>query len=156
MAYANVGGRVSLVDSDGMLLEKPESGTFDFPVVSGLENLPGMEERRERLSLYLEFMRDLSGAPSRRGWLISEVDLTDPEDLKALLFIGQQTVQVDFGEKDFLHRFQNFLALLPEIQKSSGKLDSVDLRYRNQIVVAPQNAVLPAAPGDPDRGSRKD
>jgi cell division protein FtsQ len=101
-------------------------------------------------------MRELNGAKSRHGWLVSEVDLTDPEDLKALLFIGQQTVQVDFGDKDFLHRFQNFLALLPEIQKSNGKLDSVDLRYRNQIVVAPQNAVLPAVPGNPDRGNRKD
>ena len=28
-----LGGRVSLVDEDGMLLEKPDSGTFDFPVL---------------------------------------------------------------------------------------------------------------------------
>ena len=101
-------------------------------------------------------MRQLGVEAPRAGWMISEVYLTDAEDLKALLIIGQQTVQVHFGQKDFLQRFQNFLALLPEIQKSNGKLDSVDLRYRNQIVVDPQNA-SPACgqPGNPARGRPK-
>jgi cell division protein FtsQ len=140
VAYANVGGRVSLVDDDGMLLEKPENGVFDFPVLYGLENLAGIDERRARLALYLEFIRQLGVQAPRAGWMISEVYLADGEDLKALLISGQQTVQVHFGQKDFLPRFQNFLALLPEIQKSNGKLDSVDLRYRNQVVVDPQTS----------------
>src|SRR5208282_865702 len=46
VAYANVGGRVSLVDDDGMLLEKLDNGVFDFPVLYGLENLAGIDERR--------------------------------------------------------------------------------------------------------------
>jgi len=138
VAYANVAGRVSLVDEDGMLLEKPDNGAFDFPVVFGLENLAGIDERRVRLGLYLEFMRQLGVEAPRAGWMISEVYLADAEDLKALLIHGQQTVQVHFGKKDFLTRFRSFLDLLPEIQKSSDKLDSVDLRYRNQIVVDPQ------------------
>ena len=137
VAYANVGGRVSLVDDDGMLLEKPDNGVFDFPVLYGLENLAGIDERRARLALYLEFMRQLGVEAPRAGWMISEVYLTDAEDLKALLINGQQTVQVHFGQKDFLPRFRSFLALLPEIQRSNDKLDSVDLRYRNQIVVDP-------------------
>ena len=145
VAYANVGGRVSLVDDDGMLLEKPDNGVFDFPVLYGLENLAGIDERRARLALYLEFMRQLGVEAPRAGWMISEVYLSDAEDLKALLINGQQTVQVHFGQKDFLPRFRNFLALLPEIQKSNGKLDSVDLRYRNQIVVDPQTSA-PARP----------
>ncbi|HMD87404.1 MAG TPA: FtsQ-type POTRA domain-containing protein [Terriglobia bacterium] len=137
VAYANVGGRVSLVDDDGMLLEKPDNGVFDFPVLYGLESLSGIDERRARLALYREFMRQLGEEGPHSGWVISEVYLTDAEDLKALLINGQQTVQVHFGQKDFLPRFRNFLALLPEIQKSNDKLDSVDLRYRNQIVVDP-------------------
>jgi cell division septal protein FtsQ len=76
--------------------------------------------------------------------VISEVYLTDAEDLKALLVNGQQTVQVHFGQKDFLQRFRNFLALLPEIQKSNDKLDAVDLRYHGQVVVDPQRSA-PAA-----------
>ncbi|HTS69666.1 MAG TPA: FtsQ-type POTRA domain-containing protein [Terriglobia bacterium] len=145
VAYANVGGRVSLIDEDGMLLEKPDNGAFDFPVLYGLENLPSLDERRARLALFMEFMRQLGTEAPRAGWVISEVYLADPEDLKALLIHGQQTVQVHFGQKDFLQRFRNLLALLPEIQKTNDKLDSVDLRYRNQIIVDP---AAPAQPAD--------
>jgi cell division protein FtsQ len=144
VAYANVGGRVSLVDDDGMLLDKPENGSFDFPVLYGLENISSLDIRRARLALYLDFMRQLGAEAPRTGWMISEVYLTDGEDLKALLINGQQTVQIHFGQKDFLQRLHNFLVLLPEIQKSNGKLDSVDLRYRNQVVVDPQRSAPPA------------
>jgi len=156
VAYANVGGRVSLVDDDGMLLEKPENGVFDFPVLYGLENLAGIDERRARMALYLEFTRQLGAEAPRAGWLISEVYLQDAEDLKALLIHGQQTVQVHFGQKDFLPRFQNFLTLLPQIQKSNGKLDSVDLRYHNQVVVDPQPSAPLAEPAVTTSGERKD
>ena len=144
VAYANVGGRVSLVDDDGMLLDKPENGSFDFPVLYGLENVTSLDARRARMALYLDFIKELGAEAPRTGWMISEVYLTDGEDLKALLINGQETVQVHFGQKDFLQRFHNFLVLLPEIQKSNGKLDSVDLRYRNQVVVDPQSSAPPA------------
>ncbi|MGA3323903.1 MAG: FtsQ-type POTRA domain-containing protein [Terriglobia bacterium] len=156
VAYANVGGRVSLVDGDGMLLEKPENGAFDFPVLYGLENLASIDERRARLALYQEFMRQLGVEVPRAGWMISEVYLTDAEDLRALLISGQQTVQVHFGQKDFLERFRNFLALLPEIQKSNGKLDSVDLRYRNQVIVDPKAPAPAPEPAISSSGDRKD
>jgi cell division protein FtsQ len=156
VAYANVGGRVSLVDDDGMLLEKPDNGEFDFPVIYGLENLASLDERRARLALYLDFMRQLSVEAPRAGWMISEVNLADGEDLKALLICGQQTIQVHFGQKDFLGRFRNFLGLLPEIQKTNDKLDSVDLRYRNQVIVGPQTPAPPAEPAVTAGGERKE
>jgi cell division septal protein FtsQ len=99
-------------------------------------------------------MRQLGEEAPRAGWIISEVYLADPEDLKALLISGQQTVQVHFGQKDFLARFRNFLAMLPEIQKSNDKLDSVDLRYRNQIVVDPMTSGPQAKPAGAAGGNR--
>jgi len=145
VAYETVAGRVWLVDADGIDLEKPDNGVFDFPVIYGLESLTSVDDRRARMALYIDFMRQLGAEAPRAGWMISEVYLRDGEDLKALLISGQQTVQVHFGQKDFLQRFHNFLVLLPEIQKSNGKLDSVDLRYHNQVVVEPQ---APAPPAD--------
>ena len=153
VAFASLGGRVTLVDADGMLLEKPENGVFDFPVVSGLENLASLEDRRAHLVIYQQFMEQLGAEAPRAGWMISEVDVADPEDLKALLILGHETVQVHFGHQDFLPRFRNFLELLPELRKSNGPLDSVDLRFRNQIVVNPQPAARPVAPAS---GGRKD
>ena len=156
VAYASVEGRVSLVDEEGTLLDKPENGAFDFPLLYGLDNLPSFDDRRTRMSLYRKFMQNLGAEAPAAGWVISEVYLADPEDLKALLIHGQQTVQVHFGQKDFLPRFRKFLALLPEIEKSNDKLNSVDLRYRNEIVVDPQAPTPPAEAAVPTGGERKD
>ena len=121
-----------------------------------LDNLVSIDDRRARLTLYLDFMRQLGAEAPRAGWMISEVYLADGEDLKALLISGQQTVQVHFGQKDFLGRFRKFLTLLPEIQKSNDKLGTIDLRYGNQIVVDPP-AAAPATEGTiPASGERKE
>ena len=80
VAFATAGGRVNLVDDEGMLLDKPEKGVFDFPVINGIESLPSLDDRRIRLALYQEFMRQLAEEVPRSGWMISEVDLSDGED----------------------------------------------------------------------------
>jgi len=138
VAYANVGGHVSLVDSEGIFLDKPESASFDFPVITGLDPSAGSEECKTRIALYQDFMRELGAEIVHSGWVVSEADLSDGDDLKALLVQGRETLQVHFGHENFLPHFHTFLALLPELRKSTTPLDSVDLRYRNQVVVNPQ------------------
>jgi len=152
IAFVNMDGRLMLVDSDGVLLEKPERATFDFPVLTGLGAANGQAERVARLALYEAFLREISGEIPGSGWIVSEVDLADPDDLKAMLVEGRETLQVHFGHGAFQDRFRNFLTLLPEVRKAQGRIDSIDLRYRNQIVVNPQSseetsagAGLPAA-----------
>src|SRR6516164_3760976 len=137
VAFANVGGRIQLVDSEGTLLEKPEKAFFDFPIVAGLDSVSGAPERKSRLALYHAFCEQLSGELPSSGWLISEVDLADADDLKALLVQGQETILIHFGSEAFAERFHDLLTSLPELRKTSPKIDSLDLRYRNQIVVNP-------------------
>jgi len=148
VAYANVGGHVSLVDSDGVLLDKPESALFDFPVITGLNSNAGSDECRNRIALYQDFMRQLGEEIAHSGWVVSEVDLSDGDDLKALLVQGRETLQVNFGHEDFVQHFHTFLALLPELRKANAPLDSVDLRYRNQVVVNPQSRTSAPPAGD--------
>ena len=148
VAFANVGGHVSLVDSDGVLLDKPESAFFDFPVITGLDSNAGSDECRTRIALYKEFMRQLGDEIAHSGWIVSEADLSDGDDLKALLVQGRETLQVHFGHENFLQHFHTFLALLPELRKSNAPLDSVDLRYRNQVVVNPQGRTPAPPAGD--------
>ncbi len=138
VAFVNLGGKVKLVDGEGVLLEKPEKADFSFPVLAGLGEAVGLTERRTRLALYQEFLRDLAEESPGSGWLISEVDVADPDDLKAVLVQGRETLLVHFGHEGFAERFQNFLSLLPELRKTNARIDSIDLRYRNQIVVNPQ------------------
>jgi len=137
VAFANVDGRIELVDGEGALLEKPEKAFFDFPILLGLDSVGGAPERKSRLTLYDDFSKQLAGELPRAGWLISEVDLADADDLKALLIQGQETILVHFGRELFAQHFHTLLTALPELRKTNPKIDSVDLRYRNQIVVNP-------------------
>jgi cell division protein FtsQ len=137
VAFANVGGRIKLVDSEGTLLEKPEKAFFDFPIVAGLDSVSGAAERKSRLALYHAFCEQLAGELPSSGWLISEVDLADADDLKALLVQGQETILIHFGSEAFAERFHDLLTSLPELRKTSPRIDSLDLRYRDQIVVNP-------------------
>ncbi|MBI1940027.1 MAG: FtsQ-type POTRA domain-containing protein [Acidobacteria bacterium] len=139
VAFVNLEGKMKLVDGDGVLLEKPEKAGFNFPVLTGLDEAAGLSERRARLAIYQEFTENLAEEAPRAGWLISEVDLADPDDLKAVLVQGNETLLVHFGHGDFSERFQSFLTLLPEVRKANARIDSIDLRYRNQIVVNPQS-----------------
>ena len=147
IAFVSVDGRLKLVDADGVLLDKPERATFDFPVLTGLDAANGQHERAARLALYEAFQREIAGEIAGSGWIVSEVDLADPDDLKAMLVEGHETLQVHFGHGAFQDRFHNFLTLLPEVRKAQGRIDSIDLRYRNQIVVNPQS------PGDSSAGT---
>lgn len=150
IAFVNVGGAVKLMDADGVLLEKPDKGTFAFPVVGGLDAAGNTSERRARLAVYQDFMHQMSDVAPSSGWLVSEVDLADADDVKAVLVQGRDTILVHFGHQDFAERFRDFLSLIPEMRRTNARIDSVDLRYRNQVVVNPQ----PAASLNPESAAR--
>lgn len=137
IAFVEVNDRIMMVDKYGTLLEPPEKSHFDFPIVKGLDFQGSQADRQARLSLYQEFMQETKGRISGSGWAVSEVDLSDASNLKALLVQGGQTLLVYFGHANFLSRFENLLTVLPRLRKANASIESVDLRYRNQVVVNP-------------------
>jgi len=150
VAFVQVNGQLKLADRNGVLLEKPDRATFNFPVVTGLDAVGGPTERASRLSVFMDFSRDLAGEAASSGWMVSEVDLADPDDLKAMLVARQETIQVHFGHGSFGERFRNFLTLLPELKKSGQPVDSIDLRYGRQVVVNPKSTSPAPADAVPD------
>ena len=140
VAFVNVEGRLKLIDREGVLLERPEKAAFDFPVLAGLDSRLSPPERRSRLDLYREFMRQISSEAAPSGWVVSEVDLSDSDDLKAVVVRENKNLELHLGRDEFGERFHNFLALVPELVKGDVTAASVDLRYGNQIVVSPQPA----------------
>ncbi|TAM80645.1 MAG: FtsQ-type POTRA domain-containing protein [Acidobacteria bacterium] len=137
VAFVDVGGQVKMVDQQGVLLDPPDRGHFDFPVVKGLDFQGDPADRAARLDLYQEFMHETSGKIASFGWVVSEVDLSDASNLKALLVQNGQTLLVYFGNTSFLDRFDNLMTVLPQLRKTNSSIDSVDLRFRNQVVVNP-------------------
>jgi len=138
IAFVNLGGGVKLVDAEGVTLEKPPGAVFDFPVLTGIDSSMSVADRRARLALFEQFAQELKLRVNGAGWVVSEADLSDLADLKALLVEGRQTILVHFGDQDFGQRFDTFLALLPQVERASPSVDSVDLRYRGQVVVSPK------------------
>jgi len=141
VAFVDVGSRIRMVDGQGVLLDPPEKGHFDFPVVKGLDFQGNRAGRAARLNLYQEFMKDTSQKMAKSGWVVSEVDLSDESNLKALLVQGDQTLLVYFGNTAFLARFENLMTVLPRLRRTNARIDSVDLRFRNQVVVNPAGQV---------------
>ncbi|HEV2423568.1 MAG TPA: FtsQ-type POTRA domain-containing protein [Terriglobia bacterium] len=138
VAYVNLQGTLKLVDAEGVILEKPAQGSFDFPVITGIDPAMSAADRKARLALFDRFAQELNAQASGAGWLVSEVDLADDGDLVAVLAQGRETIKVHFGKQDFGERFRTLVALLPEVQRTTPAIDSVDLRYRGQLVVNPR------------------
>jgi cell division protein FtsQ len=103
------------------------------------------------MKIYTRFTTELDSTGEKLSAKLSEVDLSDPEDVKALIPEGWADILVHFGDTDFLPRYQKFQQLLPEWRTQYPKLASVDMRYDRQVVLEMQPGT--AAPADTSAGA---
>ncbi len=149
VAFVRQGSSIGLVDAGGVLLDMASSGDaparndYSFPVVTGLAQADPLSTRAARMQLYLRFVRELDADGASTSKSLSEVDVSNPEDVKALLSNGRSTILVHFGEEDFRHRYDLFEKNLPEWLTQHPKLAAADMRYEHQVVLemAPGTAV---------------
>ena len=153
VAFTRQGTHIGLVDGDGVLLDMPPESAGDphysFPVLTGLAADDTAEIRAARMEIYRRFMADLDSGANHFSQSLSEVDVTNPEDVKALVTTGSSDVLVHFGDENFLERYKTFQAHLPEWRTQYPKLASADMRYERQVVLEMQpgvNAPLAEAP----------
>ncbi len=66
---------------------------------------------------------------------LSEVDLSDPEDVKVLMPEQGSDILAHFGDEKFLSRYKNYKSHLAEWRQQYPHLASVDLRYDHQVVL---------------------
>ncbi|MFP5233446.1 MAG: cell division protein FtsQ/DivIB [Acidobacteriota bacterium] len=151
VAFVRQGTEIGLVDSSGVLLDMPPEAAGDprysFPVLTGISALEPLADRAAKIQVYLQFMRALDGAGQHLTESVSEVDISDPEDLRALITSGGSDVLVHFGQEHFLKRYQEFEQHLPEWRQAYPRLASVDMRYQGQIVLGMQGGGGTAAGG---------
>jgi cell division protein FtsQ len=145
-------GELMLADRTGILLDRfdPKYGKLDLPVFKGMtgDDPAGyrahQRENSARVVLGQRMLEELeSGSPAFVS-NISEVDLSDPADVKLLLV--DDTAEILLGDRDFLRRFRTLMANLAqyrELQAQYQEIASVDLRYEGQIIYRPR-----ATPGD--------
>ncbi|RZU42829.1 cell division protein FtsQ [Edaphobacter modestus] len=142
VAFVRQGNRIGLVDTSGVLLDMPTDARgkmhYSFPVVMGLEAKDPLSLRAARMKLYERFTSDLDGGGEKISEKLSEVDLSSPEDVRAVVQDKGGEVMVHFGEDDFLDRYKKFEEHLPEWRRLYPHLASVDMRYERQVVLEMQ------------------
>ncbi|MGH9354365.1 MAG: cell division protein FtsQ/DivIB [Terriglobia bacterium] len=147
-AYAQVNGRIELVDQNGVFLQMLRKAPLDFPVLYGLDTAASAEDRKAMIVRYEQFLSGTRDQMHGSVWSISEVDLSDPDDLRILLVQGKVTILAHFGSSNYAERFKTFATVAPEALISNPKIDSMDLRYPGEVVVDPagQRASLADGP----------
>jgi cell division protein FtsQ len=137
VAFARVGPRIALVDAGGTLMELSAKHKYSFPVILGMNPGEPLSTRAPRMKEYAELVRDLDSGGARYSQDLSEVDLTDLDDVKVRVNDPAGDVLVHLGSSEYLRRYQIYVTHAQQWRQQFQKLESVDLRYDNQIIVNP-------------------
>ena len=155
VAFVEINSRIALIDRYGVVMEMPpgQQASYSFPVIVGMSESEPPSTRAARMKLYLGLMHDLDSDGARYSRDLSDVDLSDPEDLKATVADPHGAVLVHLGSSNFLERFKIYVAHVQEWRAQFVKLESVDLRFEHQVIVNPDSPASAAPPGIPAAGN---
>jgi cell division protein FtsQ len=156
VAFAQLRSRIALVDSHGVVMDLPPKSTshYSFPVLVGMGEQEPLSTRAARMKIYSQLVNELDAGGTNYSRDLSEVDLSDPEDVKITVSDPQGEVLVHLGAANFAERFKIYKGHLQEWRQQVDKLASVDLRYDRQVIVNPDSpqdqprtvAAVPKAP----------
>jgi cell division protein FtsQ len=142
IAFLRLPNDLALIDANGVILDRPLSAEFHFPVVSGISDSTPADARALRMKMFAEFMKEIEIVHSDAADHVSEADLSDEQDVRATLTgIGNEDgpVLVHFGDSDFGNRYRLLTENIDQWRQSAGRVDSVDLRFARQVVVNPES-----------------
>jgi cell division protein FtsQ len=163
VAFAQIGSRISLIDANGVVMGLPadRKTKYSFPVIRGITDTEPLSSRAAAMKIYNRLVSEL-GAPegdsnasssSPNGGTnyvkqLSEVDLSDPENVKVTANDPGGTMVVHLGKEDFLPRYKLYVSHIAEWRQQFQNVQSVDLRYEGQVIVNPDK---PAESNPPRR-----
>ena len=180
VAFVRQGTEIGLVDAHGVLLNLPgpdmpgpsledaggqqnaaATAQYSFPVLTGISAEDPLSTRAARMKIYMDFVAALDASGENISHRLSEVDVSNPEDVKAILpdpasggaetasgadaASGGADVLVHFGDGRFMERYRQYEQHLAEWRAQYPRLASVDLRYERQVVLEMQPGTAAAA-----------
>lgn len=165
VAFVRQGTHIGLVDAGGALFDLPSpemiaaaGGTaphYSFPVLTGISTDDPLSTRAARMKLYMVFVAALDATGEKVSSKLSEVDLSDPEDIRAVIpDTGGSDILIHFGDDHFLDRYHAYRQHLAEWRAQYPRLASADMRYDQQVVLGmrpetPNKANATAPAGGP-------
>ncbi len=142
VAFARNGAELALIDAHGVILDRPRGEDLHFPVVTGVsEELP-RDQREKRMQTFEEFMRNIELVRGGSSDRVSEVDLSNPKDVRVVMTglasaNDAQAVTIHFGSSEFTGKYKMLVDNFSQWQANAGRVQSIDLQYSRQVVVNP-------------------
>ncbi len=121
--------QLALIDKDGYILRPRVAARFTLPVITGIRESEARENRRARVRRVLGMLREVGPLAGQ----ISEVNVSDPNDLIVAEHVGNGVVNLMLGDQNYSDRLQNFLANYEEIKAKRPDAKTLDLRVDGAI-----------------------
>jgi cell division protein FtsQ len=140
IAFLRNGTELGLIDAHGVILDRPRGEDFQFPIVTGLSDSVSREERGRRMATYQQFLRDIDIVRAGSSDRVSEIDLSNPKDLRAVMTgissaNDSQAVTIQFGAADFGGKYRLVVDNFAQWQASNGHVRNIDLQYSKQVIL---------------------
>lgn len=141
VAFVAIRSHIALIDGKGVIMDLPagQQATYSFPVIVGMSEAEPLSTRTARMKIYAELIRQLDSGGTQYSRDLSDVDLSDPDDVKATVSDPHGAVLVHLGSTNFLERFRIYVTHVQEWRTQFLRLESVDLRYEHQVIVNPDS-----------------
>jgi len=158
VAFVQIGSRVSLIDANGVVMGTPANRQtrYSFPVIRGIGETEPLSSRAAAMKIYNRLVGELGSGDLNSDQAanyvrhLSEVDLSDPEDIKVMANDPGGTMVVHLGPTDFLSHYKLYVDHIGEWRQQFPNLQSVDLRFEGQVVVNPDKpGASPKTPAKP-------
>ena len=122
--------RFGLIDGEGVILP-PATDRFKLPVLAGVRAADPVIKRREGVQRMLRLVADLGEATAN----ISEIDVSDGDNLKVSQPYDGRFLTLLLGDRNFKARYGNFLSHYSQIQQRLPGAAVLDLRLEDRITV---------------------
>lgn len=122
--------RFGMIDGEGVILP-PATDRFKLPVLTGVRASDPVAKRREGVQRMLRLTADLGDATAD----ISEVDVSDGDNLKVSEPYDGRILTLLLGDRNFAVRYRNFVGHYAQIQQRLPGAAVLDLRLEDRITV---------------------
>ncbi len=122
--------RFGLMDAEGVILP-PATDRFKLPVLTGVRASDPVAKRRLGVQRMLRLTADLGDATAN----ISEIDVSDGDNLKVSQPDGGRSLTLLLGDRNFAARYRNFVSHYGQIQQRLPGAAVLDLRLEDRITV---------------------
>jgi len=129
VAFVVLPGETAMIDADGVILRAPERARFSLPVLAGVTRQQPPEIRRARAGEVMTLMGELPGYARQ----ISEIDVSDPDNLVVVEVVQGRAVRLLLGNRNYLQRLNNLMDHYPDISRRLPNARTFDLRLDDRI-----------------------